>query len=125
MDENSIAKRILGAAIEVHRKIGPGLLESTYQQCLAHELRIQQIPFEQEKHVGLEYKGLTVEKAYRADFVVADKVIVELKSVEHVEKVHKAQLLTYLKWSRLRLGLLLNFNVPMMRTGITRIVNQL
>jgi GxxExxY protein len=114
-----------GATIEVHRSLGPGLLEMTYQQCLARELQLQQLPFEQEEAVGVEYTGLVIDQAYRADFMVADKVIVELKSVECVQPVHKTQLLTYLKWSNLKLGLLLNFNVPVMRSGITRAVNSL
>jgi len=125
MDENRIATRVIGAAIEVHRKLGPGMLESTYQQCLAHELRLRGIPFEAEKPVGLDYKGLQIENAYRADFLVGGKLIVELKSVEEIMPIHKAQVLTYLRWSACRLGLLLNFNASLLRTGIHRIANRL
>jgi len=123
MDENIITERAIGAAIEVHRALGPGLLESTYQRCLAHELRLRGIAFEQQVALGLDYKGLLIETAYRADFVVLDAVILELKAVRGFEPVHAAQLLTYLRWSGLRLGLMINFNVCVLRNGIKRVVN--
>jgi GxxExxY protein len=125
MEENDLAGNIIGAAIEVHRSVGPGMLESTYQQCLARELDLLRISYVRELPVALEYKGMQVEQAYRVDFLVNDLVVVELKSVQSVEPVHKAQLLTYLKWSGKRLGLLLNFNVPVLRSGIHRVVNNL
>ena len=125
MEENDLATDIIGAAIEVHRALGPGMLESTYQQCLARELDLLGIPYTRELPVTLEYKGMQVDQAYRLDFVVNDLIVVELKSVHAIEPVHKAQLLTYLKWSGKRLGLLMNFNVPVLRSGIHRVVNNL
>ena len=125
MEENDLATNVIGAAIEVHRALGPGMLESTYQQCLARELDLLRIPYVRELPVALEYKGMEVEQAYRLDFLVNDLIVVELKSVQSVDPVHKAQLLTYLKWSGKRLGLLLNFNVPVLRSGIHRVVNNL
>ena len=125
MEENELATDIIGAAIEVHRTLGPGMLESTYQQCLARELDLLGIPYTKELPVTLEYKGMQVEQAYRLDFVVNDLIVVELKSVHAIEPVHKAQLLTYLKWSGKRLGLLMNFNVPVLRSGIHRVVHNL
>ena len=125
MEENDLATDIIGAAIEVHRALGPGMLESTYQQCLARELDLLGISYTKELPVTLEYKGVQVEQAYRLDFVVNDLIVVELKSVHAIEPVHKAQLLTYLKWSGKRLGLLMNFNVPVLRSGIHRVVNNL
>jgi GxxExxY protein len=125
MEENDLATRIIGAAIEVHRALGPGMLESTYQQGLARELDLISVSNNREFAVSLDYKGMQIEQAYRLDFLVNDLVVVELKSVYAVEPVHKAQLLTYLKWSKKRLGLLLNFNVPVLRNGIHRVVNNL
>jgi GxxExxY protein len=125
MDENQITQGLIGAAIEVHRVVGPGLLEATYQQCLARELALRSIPFERELAVGLNYKGLQLERAYRIDFLVSGRIVVELKSVENVMPVHRSQLLTYLKWSGLKLGLLINFNVPLLKSGIHRVVNDL
>jgi GxxExxY protein len=123
MEENRTSGRLIGAAIEVHKTLGPGLLESTYQRCLAHELRLRGIAFEQEVAVGVNYKGLEIDGAYRADFIVSNSLVVELKSTDRIEPVHKAQLLTYLKWSRLNVGLLINFNVRVLKSGICRIVN--
>ena len=125
MDENRISRALIGAAIEVHRVVGPGLLEATYQQCLAQELVLRSIPFQRELAVGLNYKGLQLERAYRIDFLVCGRIVVELKSVEKVMPVHRSQLLTYLKWSGLKLGLLINFNVPVLKSGIHRVVNAL
>jgi len=124
MDENRISQRLIGAAIEVHRVVGPGLLEAAYQQCLARELVLRSIPFECEFPVALEYKGLAIARAYRIDFLVCGRIVVELKSVERVMPVHRAQLLTYLKWSGNRLGLIINFNVPVLKAGIHRMVNK-
>ena len=123
MDENRITEGVIGAAIEVHRALGPGLLESTYQCCLAHELHLRGIAFEQQGAVGLDYKGLVIESAYRADFVVLNAVILELKAAQQLEPIHGAQLLTYLRWSGLKPGLIINFNVRVLRDGIKRIVN--
>jgi GxxExxY protein len=120
MDENAISKEITGAAIEVHKILGPGLLESAYQECLARELALRGVKFEREKTLPLEYKGVRLDCGFRVDFLVEKLVIVELKAVENVLPIHQAQILTYLKLLKLKLGLLLNFNVPMMKAGIKR-----
>ena len=124
MDINQLSSKIIGSAIEVHKALGPGLLESSYQKCLCHELGLRGIPFENEKPLPLIYKGEKLDCGYRLDLVVENAIIVELKSCEKLEPIHKAQLLTYLKLSGLKLGLLLNFNVPLMRDGIVRVVNE-
>ncbi|MCP4993613.1 MAG: GxxExxY protein [Gammaproteobacteria bacterium] len=124
MDEHQLTQQIIGAAIEVHRLLGPGLLESTYQQCLAKELSLMAIPFEQELSIPIKYKGLAVEHAYRADFLIDGRVILELKTVAGLENNHKAQLLTYLRWSGCELGLLLNFNERLLKDGLCRIINR-
>jgi len=120
--EKDLTGQIIGAAIEVHRELGPGLLESAYQACLAREFSLRNLPFEQEKPLPVEYKGARVDCGYRLDFVVAEKVVVELKAVNVVQKVHEAQLLTYLKLTGCRVGLLINFNVPVLKDGIKRMV---
>ena len=125
MNINKLSSRIIGAAIEVHKNLGPGLLESAYEDCLCHELNIQGLIFEQQKPLPVIYKGMRLDCGYRLDIVVEKTVIIELKSCEKIEPIHKAQLLTYLKLSELNLGLILNFNVPLMRDGIVRIVNEL
>ena len=125
MDINKLSSKIISAAIEVHKALGPGLLESAYEECLCHELHLRKISFERQKPLPLIYKGNSLDCGYRLDVVVENTIIVELKSCEKFEPIHKAQLLTYLKLSNLNLGLLLNFNVPMMREGILRVVNQL
>lgn len=119
---NEWSKKIIGAAIEVHRHLGPGLLESAYKYCLCHEFGLQSIPYCQEVWMPLEYKGLLAEKAYRVDVLVAGNVVIETKAVEKIEPVHEAQLLTYLRLSKLWLGLLINFNVPVLKDGIKRMV---
>ena len=123
MDLNALSNKIIGAAIEVHRILGPGLLESTYEECLCDELRLQGISFERQKALPVMYKGRTLDCGYRLDVVVENAIILELKSCERIEQIHRAQLLTYLKLSGLHLGLLFNFNSPVMRRGIIRIVN--
>ena len=125
MSINQLSSEIIGSAIEVHKALGPGLLESSYQKCLCHELRLRGIPFEYEKPLPLVYKGEKLDCGYRMDLVVENAIIVELKSCEKLQPIHEAQLLTYLKLSDLNLGLLLNFNVPVMRDGICRMVNNL
>ena len=124
MNMNQLSSKIIGAAIEVHKTLGPGLLESAYEECLCHELSIQGLLFEKQKPLSIEYKGKKLDCGYRLDIVVEKAVIIELKSCEKIEPIHKAQLLTYLKLSGLNLGLILNFNVPLMRDGIVRIVNE-
>ncbi len=115
--EDEITGKIIGAAIEVHKHLGPGLLESAYQACLAHELSLRGIQFEREKVVPLVYKQLPVETAYRADFIVENLIVVELKAVKQFEAIHQAQLMSYLKLANLKLGLLLNFNVRRLKAG--------
>lgn len=122
---NRITGIVIGCAIEVHRVMGPGLLESAYQYCLAWELRNAGVAFQEQVAVPVKYKGTVIPNAYRLDLLVENEVVVELKSVERLEPIHTAQLLTYLRTSDLRLGLLLNFNVDIMRKGIKRIVNNL
>jgi GxxExxY protein len=118
---NEVTRQIIGAAISVHRELGPGLLESAYQACLEFELVRRNIDFKRQETVPLVYQGNYVECGYRADFIVAGKVIVEVKSVEAIGKIHIAQLITYLKLTRLQSGLLLNFNVTSLRHGIRRL----
>jgi GxxExxY protein len=125
MDINHLSSKIIGAAIQVHKALGPGLLESAYEECLCHDLSLQNMSFERQKPLPINYKGKKLDCGYRLDLVVESAIILELKSCEKIEPIHKAQLLTYLKLSGLNLGLLLNFNVPLMRDGIIRIVNKL
>jgi GxxExxY protein len=124
MDLNKLSSKIIGAAIEVHQILGPGLLESAYEECLCKEFSLRDISYERQKPLPLEYKGDKLDCGYRLDVVVENGIILELKACEKIEPIHKAQLLTYLKLSKLSLGLLLNFNVPLMRDGIVRIVNE-
>ncbi|MBE2225093.1 MAG: GxxExxY protein [Anaerolineae bacterium] len=124
--EDEITKEIIGAAIEVHRYLGPGLLESAYQICLAHEMMRRGIHFEREKPLPIMYKGIKLDEGYRLDFLVEGLVIVELKAVKKLDDIHLAQTLSYLKLAELRLGLLLNFNVIRLKEGgIKRVVNNL
>ena len=123
MDINTLSSKIIGAAMEVHRVLGPGLLESAYEQAMCHELSLRGLSFESQKPLPVEYKGSNLDCGYRLDIVVEHAIILELKSCEKIERIHKAQLLTYLKLSGLTLGLLLNFNASVMRDGIVRIVN--
>ena len=124
-EEDRLSKDIIGAAIEVHRHLGPGMLESAYEKCLCKELEIRNIEFEKQKPLAVVYKGITLDCGYKLDVVVEGKVILELKSVNKLESIHDAQLLTYLKIEDLKLGILINFNVPVLKDGIKRIVNNL
>lgn len=117
---NVLTSEIIGAAIEVHRHLGPGLLESAYVRCLIHEFNLRQIPFKRELPLPLVYKGLHLECGYRLDLVVRDEVVVEAKAVEAVTPIHHAQLLTNLKLGGWKVGLLINFNVEILKTGIHR-----
>ena len=117
---NVLTKEIIGAAIEVHRHLGPGLLESAYLQCLTRELFLKEIPFKREWPLPLEYKGVRLGCSYRLDLLIADAVVVEIKSVETLTPIHDAQLLTYLKLGGWQVGLLINFNVEVLKTGIHR-----
>jgi GxxExxY protein len=120
---NELSRIVIGAAIEVHRTIGPGLLESAYQEALCRELLLRGVPFERQVPLPMEYKGIRLECSYRLDLVVNDLLIVELKSIDRIEPIHEAQLLTYLRLKPLWLGLLINFNVPRLKEGVRRIVN--
>ena len=115
-----LTHRIIGCAMEVHRMLGPGLLESAYEQCMAHEMTLQQVGFRLKVPTANDYKGLRLDCAYKADVVVDERVIVELKSVETLTALHDAQLLTYMKVSRTEVGLLINFNVPRLIDGVKR-----
>jgi GxxExxY protein len=114
--------RILAAAIEVHRELGPGLLESAYETCLCRELELAGIPFQRQLSLPVVYKGVQLECGYELDVVVDQKVVLELKAVERLLPIHEAQLLTYLKLGRYRLGLLINFNVPVLKDGVKRLI---
>jgi GxxExxY protein len=114
---NEVTNAIIGAAIEVHKKLGPGLLESAYQECLAREFTLRSINFEKEKPLPVEYKGVRLECGYRLDFLVEGCVVVEIKSIEAIAPIHEAQLLTYLSLGGWKLGLLLNFNVNKLTEG--------
>jgi len=119
----SLSDRIIGAAIEVHRHTGPGLLESAYEECLCHELAQLGLSFKRQVHLPVTYKGIKLECGYKMDLVVEDTVVLELKTVDQILPVHTAQLLTYLKLSGKKVGLLLNFNAPILAKGIKRLVN--
>ena len=125
IDENKLSNEIIGAAIEAHRHLGPGLLESAYEECLCRELSIRQIAFERQKALPVFYKGIKLDCGYRLDIVVKNLVIIELKAVNKIIPIHDAQLLSYLKLSKLKLGLLINFNVTLLKNGLKRIVNNL
>ena len=125
LPEDLLSGQIIGAAIEVHKHLGPGLLESAYEICLCHELALRGLSVERQRPVPLDYKGVRLDAGYRLDLVVEGCVIVEAKAVDATLPIHKAQLLTYLRLSGLKLGLLINFNVPKLTDGITRAVNGL
>ena len=120
---NELTHQIIGAAIEVHRAFGPGLLESVYEDCMAVELKLCGLPFARQKPIALQYKGHPVGNDLKLDLLVADQVVVELKSVAALLPVHEAQLLTYLKLTGCPVGLLINFNVPVLKQGVKRMVN--
>ena len=123
MDINHLTGKIIGAAIEVHKTLGPGLLESAYEECLCRELQLSKISSERQKSLPVEYKGVMLDCGYRLDVVVEGKLIVELKSCDTLQPIHEAQLLTYLKLTNIKVGLLINFNVPVLKDGIKRMAN--
>ena len=123
MEINDLTGEVIRAAIEVHKGLGPGLLESAYEECLCHELKLRNIPFIRQKEIPIEYKGVKLNCGYRIDVVVADKVILEIKACEELKRIYDAQLLTYLKLTGIKVGLLINFNVPVLKDGIKRISN--
>jgi len=119
----NLSEHVIKAATEVHQIIGPGMMESVYQECLSHELELREIPFERQKELTIEYKDASLDGGYRLDFVVADTLIVELSSNNNLEPGHETKLLTYLFLTGLKEGLLINFNVPILKDGITRVEN--
>jgi GxxExxY protein len=121
-DINKTTENVIGAAIEVHKYLGPGLLESAYEECLCYELSSRKIPFQRQVAVPLNYKGIKLDCGYKLDIIVCGNVIIELKAVERLEPIHDAQLLTYLKLTGMKLGLLINFNVTVLKNGIKRFV---
>lgn len=123
MELNEISEQVIGAAIEVHKAIGPGLLESAYEACMKHELKLRGLAVETQRVLPIEYKGLKLDCGYRIDLLVEGQVVVELKAVHDLEAVHEAQLLTYLKLGGWKLGLLINFNVPLLKQGVRRMMN--
>jgi GxxExxY protein len=125
MNENEIAKIVVDTAFRIHTRLGPGLLESAYQTIMVYELKNRGLHVEAEITMPIHYDGITLDAGYRADIIVEKLVIIELKSVEKIAEVHKKQLLTYLRLADMRLGLLINFGAPLIKEGITRIVNGL
>jgi GxxExxY protein len=123
MDINKLTWEVIGAAIEVHKTLGPGLLESVYEECLCMELQLCEISYERQKALPVEYKGKMLDCGYRLDLVVENRLIVELKSCEELQPIHEAQLLTYLKLTSTKVGLLINFNVSVLKNGIKRMAN--
>lgn len=125
MEINQITEKVIGAAIEIHKILGPGLLESAYEECLCYELSRSRISFRRQVDLPASYKEVKLDCGYRIDLLVEEEVVIELKTVEKLLPIHEAQLLTYLKMMDKRLGLLINFNVPVLRDGINRIANRL
>jgi GxxExxY protein len=122
MEFDELSNRVIGCAIEVHRELGPGLLESSYEQCLAHELTLNGIGFQLQYPLPVAYKGIRLDCGYRVDVLVEQTLILELKSVEEIKGIHEAQLLTYMKLASVKTGLLINFNVTKLKNGIRRYV---
>ena len=120
MEPNSLSNRVIGLAIEVHRIVGPGLLENVYQECLCMELEEAGIPFQSQAMVPVHYKGRTIPLGFRSDIVVADTIILEIKAVAAMVHAHEAQILTYLRMSGLRLGFIMNFHAPRLKDGLKR-----
>jgi GxxExxY protein len=120
---NGLTEMIIGAAIEVHRQLGPGLLESAYEQCLCHELTLRSLNFQRQVPLPVSYKGILLDCGYRIDILVESLVVVELKTVDELHPIHEAQLLTYLKLLKAPVGLLINFQVPLLKDGLKRIAN--
>jgi len=125
MVENEISERIIGCAIQVHRELGVGLLESSYEECLRYELMQSGLLVERQKTLPLVYKDVKLDCGYRIDLMVENKVVVEVKAVDSLNDIHLAQILTYLKLSKCKLGLLINFNVALLKNGIKRVANKL
>ena len=123
MNENEISQKIIGCAIEVHKHLGPGLLESAYQECLCYELRKMGLKVQRQKPMPIIYKEIKLDHGYRIDLLVQDKVVVEIKTIDAFHEVHTAQVLTYLRLGEYKLGLLLNFRTTLLKNGIKRVIN--
>ncbi len=124
MDENELTRRIIGLAIEIHKSLGPGLLESSYKECLYYRLKVEGYFVEKEKPMPLIYKEVKLDCGYRIDILVENRIVIEIKSLEALNEVHFAQTLTYMKLGNYRVGLLINFNVTQLKNGIKRIVDR-
>lgn len=122
MDSYELTNEVIGAAIEVHKTLGPGLLESIYERCLCHELSLRGIEYVQQLEIPLTYKGMSLDSCYRLDMMVVDQIVVEVKSIKTFEPIHTAQILTYLRLTGKRLGLLMNFNSPVLSKTIKRVI---
>ncbi len=122
MEFENLSKELIGAAIEVHKFLGPGLLESAYEECLCYGLTKREIKFERQKPIPVVYKEIKLECGYRADIIVKNKILIELKSIDAINPIHEAVVLTYLKFSKIKVGLLINFNVTQLKNGIKRFV---
>ena len=122
MEFSELSNKVIGCAIEVHKALGPGLLESAYQQCLCHELRLNNIDFQKEKPLPVNYKGCRLDCGYRIDIMVEDEIILELKSIEQLQPIHEAQILSYMKLSGVKQGFLINFNVNLLKDGLKSFV---
>jgi len=122
LEFDDLSHRVIGCALEVHRRLGPGLLESAYEKCLAHELSCRDIPFVTQHELPLEYKGIQIESGYRIDVLVDDCLVIELKTVDELKPIHHAQILTYMRLSEVETGLLINFNVERLKDGLKRFV---
>ncbi|MGD0384032.1 MAG: GxxExxY protein [Thermoguttaceae bacterium] len=123
LKHENLTESIIGAAIEVHKELGPELMESAYEECLCHELSVRNLPFKRQVPLAISYKNIKLDCGYRLDIVVGNTVVLELKSVEDILPIHEAQLITYLKLSKMPVGLLINFNVPVLKDGVVRRVN--
>jgi len=123
MTENELSKKVIGCAIEIHKQLGPGLLESAYQECLYYELKLLGLKVQKEKPMPIIYKEVKLDHGYRIDLLVENKLVVEIKTVEEFNEVHTAQVLTYLRLGKYKLGLLLNFHTTVLKNGIKRIIN--
>ena len=122
MEFDELSNKVIGLAIEVHKQLGPGLLENTYKQCLAYELNQAGIRFQMEVEIPVEYKDIRISCGYRIDLIMENKLIIELKSVDKLHSVHEAQILTYMKLAKIKIGLLMNFNEKILKEGIKRFV---
>ena len=121
MNINDLTGQVIGAAIEVHKELGPGLLESVYEECLSKEIELRQIPFKRQIELPIQYKGKKLNSGLRLDMLIDNRLILELKSCDSLLPIHEAQLLTYLKLAKIEIGLLINFNVPVLKDGIKRL----